>query len=332
MVRPIRRAARAEAAPLTVTVTNLLAPSPSRTICCARSIVTASSAFSKSRRLRRSAGGALPAAPVAHSSTVSEVEVSPSTVTALNERSFDRASSFCSSGAGMLASVKTKPSIVAMSGAIMPLPLAKPAMRTVVTSIRASAPAPLGKVSVVMMASAASRQASSRRWRDSSGRQPPIWSGPSGTPITPVEARNTSSSAQSSRAAAADTVWATAVSPALPVKALALPELHTIARARPPGSASLHQSTGAEEHSERVKTPATAVPGARTASIRSFAPLRLRPQARPANCTPPIAGRSGNRSGASGDFFKAIMRTAVRLRLRAPRKGAGSGRTETPVP
>ncbi len=49
--------------------------------------------------------------------------------------------------------------------------------------------------------------------------------------------------------------------PARPVKTLALPELTTMARAVPRGRQRRHQSTGAPGVSERVNTPATAVPG-----------------------------------------------------------------------
>ena len=66
------------------------------------------------------------AAPVAASSSVSLVEVSPSTVMQLKERSEASRSSARSTGAGSLASVATKASMVAMSGAIMPDPLAMP--------------------------------------------------------------------------------------------------------------------------------------------------------------------------------------------------------------
>ena len=52
------------------------------------------------------------------------------------------------------------------------------------------------------------------------------------------------------------TAWA----PVRPVKALALPELTTSARAVPRSSCLRHQSTAAEGHFERVNTPATAVP------------------------------------------------------------------------
>ena len=72
----------------------------------------------------------LAAAPVANSSSVSEVEVSLSTVIALKLRCTALASSACSAGAAIGASVNTKESIVAMSGAIMPAPLAMPLMST----------------------------------------------------------------------------------------------------------------------------------------------------------------------------------------------------------
>ena len=61
----------------------------------------------------------------------------------------------------MAASVKMKDSMVAMSGATMPLPLAMPAIRTSVPPRRATRVAALGKVSVVMIARAASARRSS---------------------------------------------------------------------------------------------------------------------------------------------------------------------------
>ena len=54
----------------------------------------------------------------------------------------------------------------------------------------------------------------------------------SGSPMTPVEARNTSVILQPTAAAASLAVKAQASRPLLPVKALALPELTTSARAR----------------------------------------------------------------------------------------------------
>ena len=75
-------------------------------------------------------------------------------VTALKVSTTPSRSSACSAGAAIGASVKTKASMVAMSGAIMPAPLAKPLMVTVVPP-RALAVASFGNVSVVMIALAA---------------------------------------------------------------------------------------------------------------------------------------------------------------------------------
>ena len=83
------------------------------------------------RRSRALAICARPAWPVAKRSSVSEVEVSLSTVMALKLSLTPSASSACSTGAAIGASVTTKESIVAMSGAIMPAPLAMPLMVTV---------------------------------------------------------------------------------------------------------------------------------------------------------------------------------------------------------
>ena len=136
-----------------------------------------------------------------------------------------------------------------MSGAIMPAPLAKPLMVTVALPMRARAVATFGKVSVVMIARAArvhSRRAPRRR---------PVWparrrtlSALSGSPITPVEARKTSSRLQPTAAAASFAVKVQASRPVLPVKALALPELTTSAR-RP---AALH--VGAAPFDRRRRT------------------------------------------------------------------------------
>ncbi len=57
----------------------------------------------------------------------------------------------------------------------------------------------------------------------------------SGSPMTPVEARNTSLSPHPAALAAASPVIAVEALPFLPVKALALPELTTSTRALPAG-------------------------------------------------------------------------------------------------
>src|SRR5262249_17459412 len=99
------------------------------------------------------------AAPVANASSVSEVDVSPSMVTALKVSATPCASRLCSTRGAIGASVNTQDSMVAISGAIMPGPLAMPQTVTGVDPSRAMAAAPFGKVSVVMMAFAAACQA-----------------------------------------------------------------------------------------------------------------------------------------------------------------------------
>ena len=118
----------------------------------------------------------------------SSLSTTSSTVMALNERSFTRRNRFCNTGAGRRASVKTNPSIVAMSGAIMPEPLAKPEMVTVALPIFTVRDAPLAKVSVVMMASAAWRQPRARKPRLIPASLPAMKSGGTSSPMTPVEA------------------------------------------------------------------------------------------------------------------------------------------------
>ena len=168
----------------------------------------------------------------------------------------------CKASDEIAASVATKASIVAMFGAIMPEPLAIPAIRTVWPSIVASATAPLGKVSVVMMASEASAQPSGDRRAAISGNTASIFAASSSTPITPVEASMTSSGAADRACAAAAAVRRAASAPGGPVKLLAQPALHTSARTAPPFCwiADWHQSTGAEPTPCRVNTPAAIAP------------------------------------------------------------------------
>ena len=113
-----------------------------------------------------------------------------------------------------------------MSGAIMPLPLAMPVIRTSASPIRAVRVAALGKVSVVMMPRAAASQPSSRRPACSAGSAATSFSCGSTSPITPVEATNTCFAGQPTSFAAAAAVAAQASRPALPVNTLALPGVH----------------------------------------------------------------------------------------------------------
>ena len=160
-----------------------------------------------------------------------------------------------------------------MSGAIMPEPLAKPLRRTSTPSIVAVAVAPLGKVSVVMMARAAGSQPSAESNGMTCGNAAMIFSAGGGSPITPVDEMNTSLGSQPNSRAVAAAVVSTTSLPARPVKVLELPELTTMPRTLPPGRQSRHHTTGAPAVSERVKTPAIALSGASSASIKSSRPV-----------------------------------------------------------
>ena len=116
-----------------------------------------------------------------------------------------------------------------MSGAIMPEPLAMPAMRIGPPSPAISALAPFGKVSVVMIARAAISMASSLRASVSAPIFTVMRSSGSGSPITPVEEENTRAAGIPSAAATAPVTRSTAACPPAPVKALALPEFTTMA-------------------------------------------------------------------------------------------------------
>jgi hypothetical protein len=204
---------------------------------------------------------------------VSLVEVSLSTVVQLKLRFTPRLSMSCSSAGGICASVAMKHSIVAMSGAIMPLPLAMPVMRTGVPPMSATRVEAFGKVSVVMMPRAASSHASGRTLVCRAGNAATSFSCGKTSPITPVLATNTSCGEQSSSPATAFAVAATASAPARPVNTLALPAFTTTARARPPARPSRHQSIGAPGHLLRVNTPATCVPAGNSISTRSVRSL-----------------------------------------------------------
>src|SRR5476651_1761260 len=82
--------------------------------------------------------------------------------------------------------------MVAMSGAIMPAPLAMPLMVTIVLPMRAVAVATFGNVSVVMIAFAASSHGVACASITIPSITPSKALALSGSPMTPVEARKTS--------------------------------------------------------------------------------------------------------------------------------------------
>src|SRR5690606_761180 len=129
----------------------------------------------------------------------------------------------------------------------------------------------------------------------------------SGSPMTPVEARKTSPGSQPSRSATARALASTASRPAMPVNALALPELTMIARGAAPGRMARHQSTGAEAVFERVNTPAMEVPGASSASQTSARLRDLMPAPTTLMRSPVISGSAGKDAGASGETLLVLI-------------------------
>ena len=127
IVSAMRFAAASVFAPRTSISMTRCAPSPSATICSASERQTSSSAAANARCADVPAliEGA-PASPFASTNSVSFVEVSPSTLMALNVRPATSRSVFCSSEGAIAASVVTNASIVAMFGWIIPAPLAQP--------------------------------------------------------------------------------------------------------------------------------------------------------------------------------------------------------------
>ncbi len=273
---PIRCADRSDSAPVTSMRMNLLAPSPSRTTRCASCRQRSSSAARNASAPGEAAStnGVFTAVPVANASTVSLVDVSLSTVMHEKLARFASARAFCRKAGSTAASVKMKPSIVAMSGAIMPDPLMMPTRFTRVLPTNALVAAPLGKVSVVPMVRAASSQPAGGAVKAASSPASALGTG-SAVPITPVEATNTSVGAQPRCPATRATIASTATRPRAPVKAFALPALTTSARARPLLSAARHHSTSGEGHLLDVVTPATVVPGVNSAKVRSQRPHSL---------------------------------------------------------
>ena len=190
--------------------------------------------------------------------------------------------------------------------------------------------APLGKVSVVMIAARRLLPAvGASRPRSAGQRARDLARSAAARRSRPVEATNTSFGWQPSSLAAAGRGRARRPgAPARPVKALALPELTTIARALPPGQRLRGTSRpAAAAVSERVKTPATvrARRRARRASGRCAPSYSAAPHGeRRRGGTP---GRSaaqgsadkcdvGRRSGR--DSFRQVRRgyrAPVRLRL-----------------
>ena len=234
MPSAIRRHSAASRPPSTAIVMNLVAPSPSRTIACASSTATAVSApRERARAADRRRARSAPSAPCRsrRSTKLSLVDVSPSTVAQLNDRSaISRVSVAEHVRAAIGASVATNDSIVAMSGWIIPAPLAMP---VTVTGMPSTVDPPRralrhgvgghdrrhGGEPVVRRSAACA-----------AGSAATIFATGSGSMITPVENGSTCCGAQPSIVATAAQVVSAAAMPGAPVPALALPALTTSAR------------------------------------------------------------------------------------------------------
>src|SRR5688572_10972849 len=301
----------------TVTVTNLVAPSASRTMACARQRATSVTASSSAWTSR--AADAIGPAPLAISTNESLVEVSPSTVMQLNERWAARFSIAFNWARPTPASVATKPSMVAMSGRIMPAPLAIPetvASPLLNLTLRDAA---LGTVSVVMMASAADSQ--SALPLNACGSPAMIRSAGSGSMITPVENGSTCVGLQPSRAASARQTCMARFTPSAPVPAFALPVFTTSART-PFFKCCLASSTGAAQKRLRVNTPATVAPASSLMTSRSLRPaLRIAAIATP-KTTPATRCSEAPSGGARFTAISGQLAVAVLVFLaRAARAG-----------
>ena len=284
-VRPTSTASSSLAAPTTSIATSFVAPSASARSCWARSWQAAVTAAVSS-----SAVGSIPDAPLASSSTVSLVDMQPSESIRSNVIRVAARSAASRASGPATASVVSTQSMVAMAGASMPAPLAMPPTVQPVPC----ATVVLGRVSVVMMASAAAGPPSRDRPRTASRTPGSSLSIGSRSPIRPVEHTATSPAPTMSRAFAA--VIAAAVcsavawvswKPAGPVQAFAPPELSTTARTTPPCTTCWLHSTGAALTRLAVKTPATPASGPSLITrATSGAPEDFSPAATPAARNP----------------------------------------------
>ena len=186
----------------------------------------------------------------------------------------------------------------------MPLPLMMPASVTVLPSTTARVSAPLAKVSVVEMVSAAASQLHSGASNAAFSPASALSLG-KGTPMTPVEETNTSLSAQPRCVATCRVMASTASRPRKPVKAFELPALTTSARARPPFRLSRHSSTSLEQQTLRVVTPATLVPSSSVTKVRSQRSHALYCARATRGTAPAMAGMAG-KGRARGDISTGL--------------------------
>ena len=180
----------------------------------------------------------------------------------------------------------------------MPAPLLMPVTVISTPPTMALALAALGRVSVVMMPSAARAQCSARALAIAAGRPATMRSTGSGSMMTPVENGSTCSGAILSSAANATQLWRARARPSSPVPALALPVLTTMARtAAPDANRSRQICTGAAQKRFWVNTPPTLAPSSSRITVRSLRPALRTPDSATPRRTP-ATGKSLDESGA----------------------------------
>ncbi|OGX40422.1 MAG: hypothetical protein A3C53_02480 [Omnitrophica WOR_2 bacterium RIFCSPHIGHO2_02_FULL_68_15] len=282
MVRAAFWASWAETAPRTSTVIRWPAPSPSRTIAfasvsqtCVSARVNVASAVSPCWI------GRFPAAPLASRSTASFVDISPSTVMALNEWATACLRAIRRAGRVIAASVVRNANIVAIAGLIIPDPLAMPPIRTGVPATENSTAVSFTTRSVVMIASAAAREPRGLSPAASAGRAATIRRVGIGRPMTPVEATSTRCGSIPRARAVSRTIVLASRSPCGPVQALALPLLATIACALPRFRIGRQRRIGAAASVLVVSVPAASAGSRETMRAMSRRPRTLMPAPTP---------------------------------------------------
>ncbi len=243
--------------------------------------------------------------PLASTSTVSLVDVHPSTVMALKEASTAATSAVRRVPGSTAASVVHSANMVAMLGASMAAPLAM--APTVIPLPRASAT--FGTVSVVMMARAAAAPASGPPARPSTIRRTcgSTDARGNGIPIRPVWQTRISSGEAPIPSAVHLHSCRAASRPGFPVAALALPDVRITPAARPAVVARWARltCTGAAAARLAVNTPAagTARPSSVATTATSGTPPALIPADPPAATKPSAAvtltGRAPRWAGRS---------------------------------
>jgi len=226
-----------------------------------------------------------PAAPLARTSSVSFVLLSPSMLMLLKLNATALRNKSASTSAAISASVTTIASMVAMFGWIIPAPFAMPYSRAEPACRNAT----LGRVSVVMMA----RDAASSPFCGQlpGGHDQSRFDLCHRQPRADHHGRHDRAGArrQSCAASALAAIAAASSNPASPVHALAQPELIATARkavGRSASSARLYSTGAAAENALRVNTAAALQGRSLMINARSAAPVFLMPAATPANGTP----------------------------------------------